>query len=428
MPDISKIKLPSGTTYDIKDAAAREAIEELQGYTEYLGVTTTALTDGATTNPITIGGKSVTAKKGSIANYGSKEFIFNGTEWQEFGDMSGLGALAYKDSASGAFKPAGTVTKPTFTGTASTVTVTATANTSGNYQPTGTVSQPTFSGSEMTATGKVTPEGSVTVSTNATENKTAAVSAANSGTATYTPGGTVTQPTFTGTAASIEASGKFTPQGSVALTKTNKTTTVSKTSGTATYTPEGTVSTPTITVTPNTTTVNSITDVGTLPELTTTVENEVLTIGFNKGTLPTKGGNTTVATGIKSATASQPTFTGTGARLVTGNISTADSASFTGTEGDVSATASYTPGGSVSQPTFSGTAVRLVTGNIPVPKSYTATFTGTEGDVSVKGTPAGTVSQPTFTGSKVQLSGSVTPGGSVSQPTFEGTSGTVTVS
>ena len=73
---------------------------------DYLGVTTTALTDGATTNPITINGEQVTAKKGNIANYGSKEFIFNGTAWQEFGDLSALGALAYKDSATGSFKHA----------------------------------------------------------------------------------------------------------------------------------------------------------------------------------------------------------------------------------------------------------------------------------------------------------------------------------
>lgn len=103
---ISEVQLPGVEgTYTIKDVWAREQIETLSGYTEYLGVTTTALTDGVTTNPITIGGKSITAKKGDIANYGSKEFIWNGTAWQEFGDMSGLGALAYKDSATGSITP-----------------------------------------------------------------------------------------------------------------------------------------------------------------------------------------------------------------------------------------------------------------------------------------------------------------------------------
>lgn len=109
MADISKITVNS-QTYDIKDAEARKMIENLSGYTKYLGVTTTALSDGATTNPITIEGKQVTASAGDIANYGSKEFIFNGTAWQEFGDLSGLKALAYKDSASGSFTPSGNIT------------------------------------------------------------------------------------------------------------------------------------------------------------------------------------------------------------------------------------------------------------------------------------------------------------------------------
>lgn len=333
MADISKITLPSGTQYDIKDATARELIDQLNQYTDFLGVTTTALTDGATTNPIKINGEDVTAKKGNITSYESKEFIFSGTAWQEFGDLSGLGSLAYKNSATGNFTPAGTVSQPAFTGSSSDVNVTVAANASGNYTPAGTVSQPTFTGSPMSA------------------------------------------------------SGTFTPSGNVSLTKTNKTATVSKAaSGTATYTPEGSVS---VTVTPSTASVTPIATVGTLPSctlpsLSATVANENLTLGwtagsFNAGSLPTKGTDVTVATGIQSATGS---FTGTGARLVTGNISTADS----------------------------------------------ATFTGTEASVGVTGTPEGTVSQPTFSGTKVKISGTTTANGSVSQPTFSGTQGTVTVS
>ena len=52
MANIKKITLPSGTTYDIVDQGARDLIDEMSGYTDFLGVTTTALTDGATTNPI----------------------------------------------------------------------------------------------------------------------------------------------------------------------------------------------------------------------------------------------------------------------------------------------------------------------------------------------------------------------------------------
>lgn len=53
----------------------------------YLGVTTTALSDGATTNPIMIDGESVTAKKDDYVTYNSKDFIFNGTTWHEVGDL-----------------------------------------------------------------------------------------------------------------------------------------------------------------------------------------------------------------------------------------------------------------------------------------------------------------------------------------------------
>lgn len=316
MPNIKTITLPSGTTYDLVDQGARDLIDALQQYTDYLGVTTTALTDGATTNPIVIDGQSVTAVKGNIANYQSKEFIFNGTAWQEFGDLSGLGDLAYKDSASG------------------------------NFTPSGSVSQPTFSGNEMTATGTFTPSGTISTGT---------------GTANYTPSGTVTQPIFTGE--ETTSTGTFTPSG-----------TISKGTGTANYTPQGSVSTPDITVTPNTGTVNSITSVGTLPTLTTTVQNENLTIGWSAGTLPTKGEDTSVVTGIASATSTQPTFTGTGAEL-----------KFTGASGNVSVKG--TPSGTVSQPTFNGTGTELK-------------FTGTAGSVSAKGTPSGTVTKPTFTGTQ----------------------------
>ena len=337
MADISKITLPSGSVYDIKDAQARADIaaisDVLAGGVSLIGTTTTAITDQATTpTTISINNTDTAVIKGNLVIYNKKEFLWDGTKWQELGDLGAFKALAYKDTASATYTPAGTVSKPTFTGTSSSVSITATDNTSGNYQPKGTVSQPTFSGNSLTSTGSFTPEGGVTTAT--TENKTATVSKAASGTATYTPEGSVSAPTI-----SVATAG-------------------------------------------STTTVNSITAVGTLPNLTTTVSNENLTIGWSAGTLPTKGANTTVKTGDASYSASTPSFTGTGARLVTGNIA--------------------------------------------VPKTYT--FTGTAGSLSVSGTPSGTVSQPTFTGTKTQLSGTTTATGNVSQPTFTGTEATITVS
>ena len=182
MADISKITLPSGTTYNVKDVVARQTAS---GGIKLKGETTTALTDESTTNPITIDGESYTAVNQDAVFYGKKEFVFDGTKWHEFGDMSGLGSLATKNSASGSYTPAGDVSAPT-------------------------------------------------------------ISVASAG---------------------------------------------------------------------STTTVNSITDVGTLPTLTMSVADEVLSIAFSQGTLPTKGSDTTVKTGDASYEATAPTFTGTAATI-----------------------------------------------------------------------------------------------------------------
>ena len=55
-----------------------------------VGTTTTQLTDGATTNPITVDGQSYTAQPNDAVIYQNKEFLFDGTNWHEFGDLSGL--------------------------------------------------------------------------------------------------------------------------------------------------------------------------------------------------------------------------------------------------------------------------------------------------------------------------------------------------
>ena len=74
----------------------KEAIAQGGGGNVY--VTTTQLTDGATTNPITVNDEPVTV---DIAVYNHKEFIWDGSSWDELGDLSGLGDLAFKDTASG---------------------------------------------------------------------------------------------------------------------------------------------------------------------------------------------------------------------------------------------------------------------------------------------------------------------------------------
>lgn len=71
-----------------KDMKVRENIVALASYSSYIGVTTTEITDGATTNPINVNGKLVTAKPGGIVLCGSKEYIFTGAIWREFCDIS----------------------------------------------------------------------------------------------------------------------------------------------------------------------------------------------------------------------------------------------------------------------------------------------------------------------------------------------------
>ena len=451
MAEISKITLPSGTTYDLKDATARSQIAALSNYTAYAGVTTSVLTDGATTNPIVVGGNNVAAKTGMICTYGSKEFIWNGSAWQEFGDLSGLGNLAYADTASASYTPAGTVAS-TFTGTNDqSIEILATDSDPKLkpieiphaddfvkiYDGTGTITGTTFTGASMTSTGTFTPSGSVNLTNT---NQTATVSKASSGTATYTPEGTITGTTFTG--ASMTSTGTFTPSGSVNLTNSNQTATVSPaSSGTATYTPAGNITAGAITVktagatgtihNPTKVTVAK-TVVAAAPGATApanaltyySVANETLSLyqlGYTTGDSITTS-DVTVKTGDAAYQSANPTFSGTGVRLVTGNISVPSSASFSGTEGNVSVSGTTT--GSVSNGTFTGTGARLVTGNISVPSS--ASFTGTEDDITVSGTTTGSVSNGTFTGKEIWLRGGYTPAGTVSS-TFSGTAATVQV-
>lgn len=411
-PKISSITLPSGTVYDLKDAELTAIVAGIQtsvtGAMHYVGITSTELTDGSTTSPISIDGESLAPEPGAVAIYGEMEYVWSGSKWQEFGSTGSLKALAFKDTASAQYTPGGTVSQPTFSGDSNSVTVAIAKKADGNYEPTGTVTQPTFSGNELTSTGTFKPTGSVTVTTKTSTTKSAIVNAAASGAATYTPAGDITIAVGNGTA-------NYTPDGSISVG-----------TGSANYTPEGSVSTPTITVVPSTTdkfvassatgggsVVDGVAPTCTLPTWTATVSNENLALGWSEGSF-TPGSPTavtlpsftsqTIATGITSATSTQPTFSGTGAELKFNGVG----ANLTGT--------------------FSGTGARLVTEDITIPSTFDASFTGGDGTVTVKGTPTGDVSQPTFVGEAVNITGTVTPTGTVTQPTFTGTQATITVS
>lgn len=113
MADLIKLKLPTGENgalveYDIKDQGARDLIDALGDACYWIGVTTTELTDGATTSPITVGGESVTPNTGGMAQYSGEEFVWNGSAWQSIG-KNNFGSLAFENSASGAYTPQGSV-------------------------------------------------------------------------------------------------------------------------------------------------------------------------------------------------------------------------------------------------------------------------------------------------------------------------------
>ena len=186
-PTMYEVTLPSGNSYYIEDNEVRQwigtgsssgaeyrissletEISKLANATHWLGVTTTPLTDGATTNPITIGGSSVTAKSGDIVQANGKtEFIFNGTAWQELGSSVGtLKAFAYADTGEVTIKPKGSNTASSVTGSCS-VTPSGSISTgtgTANYTPAGSVSgsvtAPTISVKTAGTTASVTPFGS----------------------------------------------------------------------------------------------------------------------------------------------------------------------------------------------------------------------------------------------------------------------------
>jgi hypothetical protein len=137
----------------------------------------------------------------------------------------------------------------------------------------------------------------------------------------------------------------------------------------------------------------------TLP--TATVNGEVLTFtagsytAGSPGTLPTKGAAQTVATTVKTVT--DPTFAGTGARLV-GTVDIAGSAETT--------TASTTNKTATVSPT-TGEATYTPAGNV------TATWAGQPSTVTITATE--------------NANGNYQPKGTVSKPSFAGTAATITV-
>ena len=231
-----------------------------------------------------------------------------------------------------------------------------------------------------------TPEGAVAVTLNHT-------STAMASTGSFTPAGTV--------------SGNVTAAGTVAIARDD-------TNGVAV---SGTVSAPTITVTPNTAEVQHIASLGTLPSYTAaqytapsvqetkaqfaaegvvanidTDDAEMLVFAaagkadaltatgfnagsytaaeFNAGALPEFGAAQTVVTGIASASASAPTFTGDKFGATFAGSEVAIAANFAGQEGTVNVSGNYDKAG-VESAAFAGTKATIEHGVTTEAKTVT---------------------------------------------------------
>ena len=316
MADISKVTLPNGSTYDIKDATARNQISleaatrkaaddsinnkinelksNLTGAMHYVGETTANLSDGETVdlqdNSYTIplrNGSNYKPVAGDVVIYGNKEFVYSTHKhgdgqitvetgvWNEFGSTGSLKALAFKDSANGSVTPSGTVSKPTFTGT----------------------------------TGNISVGVHVADIINHIELKTIV--------GTYD------------TASSSYADP--TSQESNRIMSTTVSPTVHVSGGK-------------VTNTPTTASIKQVNTVGTLPTFSATVTNETLSFNFNAGSLPTTT-NTSVVTGV-SSTLTNPTV----------EVSPFLIYGYDHSIKDIPATGTFTPQGTISQPTFKGNA------------------------------------------------------------------------
>lgn len=79
---------PLGEPQSREEALLMQLLDKLSvTVLKWLGVTTTELEDGDTTNPIIINSEEVTAVAGDVVTYTDTEFAFNGTAWQEFGGV-----------------------------------------------------------------------------------------------------------------------------------------------------------------------------------------------------------------------------------------------------------------------------------------------------------------------------------------------------
>lgn len=325
----------------------------------FLGTSSTAISDGLTgevggvpVNRISIGGKQVDAAVGDVVLYSGKEYVWGNNQWNEFGSTGSLKDFAFANTGSG--------------------TVTYSKASSGS------VSVP--EGSYTAKYAKIVKKTSGSVATNGSSAAIATVSAPTSPFLTGLPssnstanGITELQETTTDVISSIPTASKTVLTGQPTL-NLKKLATTSITGISAN----------------NDVAFDAVASVGSLPSLTTSVSDDLLTIGWSAGSLPTTSSKTaskiTSATAATVATGALESFTGTtppNAVAVSMNNGSTESINAVGTVAAGNKTSVVTGVSAKSTKPFiygfgtpsSSNAVTSVTAatTVDVPTSYTVT-------------------------------------------------------
>lgn len=162
------------TEYTLRDSVARQLIADMKEQSAYLGVTTTPITDGSTVRYVVIDGETIEVARGNIVIYGNAQFLWTGSKWEQFGDLTTLGKLAYKDEVTVPYTPQGEV-----------------SNTDIDYTPEGSITNTSTKESFVSATYDAEHEGIVLTTSQAV---------------------TDVESEFTGTTATLQTTSTFTGQ------------------------------------------------------------------------------------------------------------------------------------------------------------------------------------------------------------------------